>query len=133
MRESVVDKIIKKDLASYGEECYFKKAQGNVYQQAGTPDYYGSMKGKYFAIEAKAGNGHPLGMAQLFNGYKIVRSGGVFVVAFPDYTTFVDIPRHHFGLELHGDKANQLSDEEYDQLEKIYHQVNAEKKSIMFY
>lgn len=70
---------------------YFVKTQGNQYSRNGTPDYTGSIMGKYVGIEAKAGNSHKLALIQAFNGAKIVISGGVFVTAYPDFNTYKSI------------------------------------------
>lgn len=74
MREISVDNLIKRDLDGFGADVYWRKKHANKYQKNGTADYYGAYKGKYISIEAKAGNGHPLSMAQLFDGYQVVRA-----------------------------------------------------------
>lgn len=133
MREQKVDSMIVKDLDGY-QNLYWRKKQANMYQPNGTADYYGCYRGKYFSIEAKAGNGHPLSPAQLFDGYLVVHSGGIFIVAFPDYTTFVDIPREKMKFEFgNAKKANQLTKEQYAELEVMFKRINQEKRSIMFY
>lgn len=131
MRESKVDKLIETDLQNL-PDVWYKKIHANVYQQTGVPDFLGSFQGRFFAIEAKAGNGHTLGVMQLFNGYKIAQSGGIFVVAYPDYTSLMDLEFQEFDFELHGEQPNKLSREEYALLEKVYRQINADKKTVAF-
>lgn len=131
MREEKVDKLIAADFEKL-PDSYLRKINGNVYQRNGTVDYLGGYKGQLIGIEAKAGNGHKLGMGQLFDGYQIAQAGGLFVVAYPDYTSILDLKPVSFGLELHANKANQLSDEEYDLLEKFYKKINKARKTCAF-
>lgn len=131
MREEKVDKLITADFAKL-HGSYLRKINGNVYQRNGTVDYLGGYKGQLIGIEAKAGNGHKLGMGQLFDGYQITQAGGLFVVAYPDYTSILALKPISFNLELHADKANQLSDEEYDLLEKFYKKINKERVTCAF-
>lgn len=133
MRENVIDKIIEKELNYYKKLgiCWYTKKHANRYQQSGVPDFLGCYKGVFFAIEAKAGNGHNVSMAQLFNGYKIAQSGGIFIIAFSDYKSIPETPVKKANLKLQADKANKLSDKEYDELENIFNEINHEKKSIL--
>ncbi len=131
MREEKVDKLIAADFAKL-PHSYLRKINGNTYQRNGTVDYLGGYKGQLIGIEAKAGNGHKLGMGQLFDGYQIAQAGGLFVIAYPDYTSILDLEPEHFNMELHADKANQLSDAEYDLLENVYKRVNQERRSCAF-
>lgn len=134
MKEIKVDNIIKRDLESYGTGMYWRKKQANTYQKNGTADYYGSYRGKYFSIEAKAGNGHPLSMAQMFDGYLVVKAGGVFIVAFPDYTTFTKIKRCKINLDFgNTNRCNELSIEDYGKLENLCRKLNSDRKTVMFY
>lgn len=131
MREIKVDKKITNDLNSL-DHCWWFKNQGNVYTQSGRPDYTALWHGHHYEIEAKAGNGHPLGMAQLFKGYQIVDAGGVFIVAFPDYTSIKDVSIQKLDVQLHANKANQLSVAEYDWLNRLRMQINRQKKTVAF-
>lgn len=134
MREISVDNLIKRDLDSFGANVYWRKKHANKYQKNGTADYYGTYKGKYISIEAKAGNGHPLSMAQLFDGYQVVRAGGAFVVAFPDYTSFLKAERHKMTFDFsYAQKANELLTEDYSKLESLCKTINKNKKTMMFY
>ena len=131
MRESKVDKQIEQDLKSL-PNTWYKKIHAIVYQQTGVPDFLGCYQGRFFAIEAKAGNGHRLGMMQLFNGYQIVTSGGLFVVAFPGYGSLATTHRQRFNFELHGDQPNRLSKDEYALLEALYKQINRDRVTVTF-
>lgn len=134
MKEIKVDNIIRRDLESYGVDMYWRKKHANTYQKNGTADYYGTYRGKYFSIEAKAGNGHPLSMAQIFDGYAVVRAGGVFVVAFPDYTTFTKLKRRKMNFDFGGVvKCNELPVEDYEKLEKLCRELNRKKETVMFH
>lgn len=131
MRESKVDKQIEQDLKSL-PNTWYKKIHANVYQQAGVPDFLGCYRGRFFAIEAKAGNGHKLGMMQLFNGYQIAKSGGIFIVAYPDYESLATVHLQHFNFELCGEQPNQLSKDEYATLETLYRRINQDKITVAF-
>jgi hypothetical protein len=48
---------VKKVLDSYG--AYYFMPIGGPYTRAGVPDIVGSYRGKFFAIECKAGKGKP--------------------------------------------------------------------------
>ena len=131
MRESKVDKQIEQDLKAL-PNTWYKKIHANVYQQTGVPDFLGSYRGRFFAIEAKAGNGHKLGIMQLFNGYQIVKSGWLFIVAFPDYKSLATMHLQHFNVELHGERPNQLSKDEYASLEALYKRINQDRITVAF-
>ena len=145
MRESAVDKKIVKDLnriieenASTGIHGDWWKNQGNTYQPSGRPDYMALIEGQFYAIEAKAGNGHQLGVAQLMAGYQIAMSGGVFIVAFPDYTSLPELTNRAQSLSdiftrpLSKTKATSLSYEQYQELSALCSQINATKKTRVF-
>jgi len=55
--ESKVKAQVKKALESYG--AYYFMPIGGPYARAGIPDIVGSYRGKFFAIECKAGKGKP--------------------------------------------------------------------------
>jgi Holliday junction resolvase len=55
--EGKVKNAVKKTLDSYG--AYYFMPIGGPYARMGVPDVVGSYKGKFFAIECKAGKGKP--------------------------------------------------------------------------
>lgn len=134
--EQKVDNLIIKDFTSLKPNAFVEKTQGNRYQKNGISDYTGSLNGQYIALEAKAGNGHPLSMAQLFFGYTVALSGGLFGVIFPDYHSIYDVPQSTIELSEKAKtakNASNLSREDYTALENIWKTINAEKKSILFH
>ena len=55
--EVLVKQKVKKVLSAYG--AYYFMPIGGPFGRAGVPDIVGSYKGKFFAIECKAGKGKP--------------------------------------------------------------------------
>lgn len=134
MRETVVDKLIIKDLKMMEEEgkCSWHKNEGNMYQTSGRADFTACINGQYIDIEAKAGNGHLLKLNQLFEGYKTCKAGGFFIVAFPDYTHVYDLPVEYINWNLTAKKANELRDEELKKMSDLRNKINREKRSVLY-
>lgn len=146
MRENIVDKKIIKDLENTivkesgpaGLCGTWWKNQGNTYQPSGRPDYMALIDSHFYAIEAKAGNGHQLGVAQLMAGYRITASGGIFIVAYPDYTTLSELTKRAqsfnniFNQPLSEAKATLLPYEQYQELSDLCSQINVTKKTRVF-
>jgi hypothetical protein len=78
-------------LDTQADVWYFKE-HGDRYSKNGVPDIIASVNGQLVGLEAKAGNGHKLSVIQLFQGLKLQASGGLFIVAFPDFSG-VDVPK----------------------------------------
>lgn len=135
MIEKSVEKIVVKQLNQDG--YYYNNEQGNIYTKNGVPDLTCCVQGRYIGIETKAGNGHKLTVAQLFEGYKIVRCGGVYIVAYKDFNSFDEY------LNDEGEKytlssaaktvsgANELSLDDYALLEEMWLKINKEKKTVV--
>lgn len=134
MRETVVDKLIIQDLKNMEivGQCNWHKNEGNIYQTNGRADFTACIEGKYYDIEAKAGNGHLLKLNQLFEGYKTCKAGGCFVVAFPDYIHLFDLPVEYINFDLSVKKANELRDEELKIMSDLRSKINHEKKSVLY-
>lgn len=134
MRETVVDRLIisdLKDLESQGK-CSWHKNEGNMYQTSGRADFTACVEGHYVDIEAKAGNGHPVKLNQLFEGYKTCKANGIFIVAFPDYTKMEELPIEELNWNLSVNKANELRDEELEMVAAFRNKINREKRSVMY-
>lgn len=130
IKEQSVDKRITKELNNLG--CWWHKNQGNLYQKSGRPDFEACINGRTYGIEAKAGNGHPLKMNQLFEGYRLYRSGGVFIVAFNDYESLFKIKPQRFTFNLDESKITSLSNQDYQKLESLYVTINHARQSVRF-
>lgn len=82
--EHKVKQIIKEQLTSLGEECWFYMPVAGPYAVAGIPDFIGCYRGMMFGIEAKAIGGrttmwqerHLAGIKQA-GGYAAVVKGNV--------------------------------------------------------
>lgn len=116
---------------------YFKE-HGDRYSKNGVPDFVASINGVFTGIEAKAGNGHKLSVVQLFNGLKLMASGGRFIVAYPD---FKGIPSHYLKLQDFGlafddfigvDKPLSLGQDKYMNLSKLSKIISEQGKSVTF-
>lgn len=134
MRETVVDKLIITDLKAMEEQgiCTWHKNEGNLYQTSGRADFTACVKGRYVDIEAKAGNGHLLRLNQLFEGYKTCKAGGYFVVAFPDYTSLMELPIEYIDWNLDVKKANELRDKDLENAIALQSKINKEKRSVRY-
>lgn len=134
MRETKVDRLIIDDLNEMAEKhiCTWHKNNGNIYQTSGRADFTACVKGRYVDIEAKAGNGYPIKLNQLFEGYKTCLAGGYFIVAFPDYTHLLDLPVEYLDWNFKAEKANELRDQELQQAIDLRSRINREKRSILF-
>lgn len=134
MRETKVDKLIINDLKTLEDQgiCSWHKNEGNMYQTSGRADFTACVDGRYVDIEAKAGNGHPLKLNQLFEGYKTCKTGGIFIVAFPDYTKMKDLPIEYINWNLSVKKANELRDDELEMVATFRNKINQEKRSVLY-
>lgn len=134
MRETKVDKLIINDLKTLEDQgiCSWHKNEGNMYQTSGRADFTACVDGRYVDIEAKAGNGHPLKLNQLFEGYKTCKTGGIFIVAFPDYTKMEDLPIEYINWNLSVKKANELRDDELEMVATFRNKINQEKRSVLY-
>ena len=134
MRETKVDKLIINDLKTLEDQgiCSWHKNEGNMYQTSGRADFTACVDGRYVDIEAKAGNGHPLKLNQLFEGYKTCKTGGIFIVAFPDYTKMKDLPIEYINWNLSVEKANELRDDELEMVATFRNKINQEKRSVLY-
>lgn len=116
---------------------YFKE-HGDKYSKNGVPDFVASIDGIFTGIEAKAGNGHKLSVVQLFNGLKLIASGGRFIVAYPDFQGLPDnkIYLHEFDLTFDDfigvDKPLALGQEKYMNLSKLSKIISEQGKTVTF-
>jgi len=78
--EGKVKDEIKAYLRLLGDECWFFMPVPGGFGVRGIPDFIGCYRGKFFAIEAKAGTGKTTAFQQAV-GEKIVAAGGIWVVA----------------------------------------------------
>lgn len=136
MKESKVDRSVREDIEA--NEGWLIKDQANIYQRKGIPDLIictPALKGRLLGIETKAGNGHPLTMAQMFEGYKITIAGGMYIVAYSDYKSFTELTPNKITLSTSAKKAKSalgLSKSDYEKLESIWKKINTEKKTVAF-
>ena len=133
MNEKLVEEIVKADLDK--RYAYYKKKQGNLYQTTGDPDFDCCVNGLFIGIETKARNRHKLSMAQIFEGFKIVASGGCYIVAYEDYTTMEKLPIKRFKLSEKAKQAKNavdLDENDYEILEGYWDSINQTKESVMF-
>jgi Holliday junction resolvase len=79
--EAKVKAKVKKVLDTHG--AYYFMPIGGPYSRAGVPDIVGSYKGKFFAIECKAGKGKPTAL-QLKEMIAINDSGARAIVVNED-------------------------------------------------
>lgn len=77
--ESKLQKRIQNYLTSIG--AYEFKVHGEIFMRAGIPDIICCYKGRFIGIEAKEPGNHPSEL-QLAHGRKIVKAGGLFIVAY---------------------------------------------------
>lgn len=138
MKESVVEKLVKRYFEENTSNIWYMKTQGNIYSRKGAPDYTGSYNGLFFGVETKAGNGHPVSMVQMFEGMKIVNSGGLFVVAFSDFSDLETAKSKAGSLNLSpsavgAKSALDLPKEDYDALNLIRNSINKGEKTVSFW
>lgn len=135
VKERNVVEAVEKELKQYVKtgQLRYHKNHGNMYQTVGRPDFVILLQGgRHIEIEAKAGNGHQIGDAQLFNGYQVTRLGGYFVLAFPDYQSLKQLPTRQFPFDFKAQKVNELNDEEYNLLKATVDELTKAKQSVMF-
>jgi len=136
MLEKAVEALVVADLERL--QAYYHKEKGDMFSDSGVPDYLTCIAGRMVAIETKAGNSRTLDMSQLFEGYKVARAGGVYIVAYPDYTFFEDVLENRsvkFDLSSEAElatDATELTDFDYSTFKRRWFSVNADKSSIAF-
>lgn len=77
--ESKLQKRIQGYLKSIGAYCF--KIHGDIFTRAGIPDIVCCYQGRFIGIEAKEPGNKPSEL-QLAHGRQIVKSGGLFIVAY---------------------------------------------------
>lgn len=133
MIEKNVETIVRQQLDLL--DAWYYKTQGNLYSKIGVPDFSAIINSKGYGIETKCGNGHKVNIAQLFQGYKIVQAGGVYVLAYEDFVDFESCQKEFFFLSnnaKHAKNAVELTDEDYNKLEYLYITLNKNKTSTIF-
>lgn len=81
--ESKVKQAVRKILDSYKPDCWYFMPVGGVFGKAGVPDFVGVCRGRFFAIETKAGKNKPTAL-QNMQMAAIREAGGVVLVVRED-------------------------------------------------
>lgn len=84
-QEKIEENKIKSWLKDRG--FYHFKNHGNIWTEPGRPDIVACIEGRFYGIEVKAPGGRPSD-AQLLQGKKIEKSGGVFMIVY-GYSDFL--------------------------------------------